>query len=63
MNGIVLWDSMKLFGIRDGFSFWFRWSFINPIDIFIRKNIFGLKRCEQHGWLGCNLIDCEEKNK
>ena len=50
MRGIVLIDSIRLFGFRDGFSFWFRWSFIDPIQMFVWLNITHKPYCTYHGY-------------
>ena len=50
MKGIILKDSIKLFGFKDGFGFWFRWSFISPIEHFIWLNITHKEYCLQSGW-------------
>ena len=43
-------DSIKLFGFKDGFDFWFRWSFIDPIETFVWLNITHKPHCTEHGW-------------
>ena len=63
MRGIKLWDSIKLFGVKDALGFWFRWSFIDPIQIWYWLNISHKPYCTEHGWVckhslrntdGCN---------
>ncbi|MFQ6052148.1 MAG: hypothetical protein ACE5K4_10705 [Candidatus Hydrothermarchaeota archaeon] len=53
MRGIILKHSIELFGFKDGFSFWFRWSFIDPIKQFIWLNITHKPYCTFCGW-GCH---------
>lgn len=60
MRGIILKDSIKLFGFKDGFSFWFRWSFIDPIKMFYWKYIIAKPLCTYHGYYLCKP-DCEYK--
>ncbi len=57
MNGINLSDSIKQFGCRDGISFYFRWSFIDPLKIFYWKYITAKPLCTYHGYFLCEP-DC-----
>lgn len=61
MNGIVLKDSINLFGFKQGFSFWFRWSFSDPIKMFYIKYILGGPVCTYHGYFGCHNECTHEK--
>lgn len=61
MKGIILKDSIKLFGFKDGFSFWFRWSFIHPIQNFIWLNITHNEYCLYSGW-HCTKENCTHKH-
>lgn len=58
MNGVNLNDSIKLFGFRDGFKFWFTWCFKQPVQRFYWKWIIGKPYCTYHGWFLCNK-DCK----
>ena len=49
MKGIVLKDSIELFGLKNGFSFWFRWSFTDEIKMWIH-DIQKKGYCSQHGY-------------
>ncbi len=61
MKGIILKDTIKLFGFKDGFSFWFRWSIIDPIKLFIWLNITHKPYCTYHGF-NCNKKDCKHQH-
>jgi len=61
MRGIILKDSIKLFGFKDGFSFWFEWSFISPIEMFIWLNITHKPYCTYSGF-HCHKENCEHKH-
>ena len=61
MRGIILIDSIKLFGFRDGFGLWFRWSFVHPIQHFIWLNITHKEYCLYSGW-HCDKEDCGYKH-
>jgi len=60
MRGIELKMSMKLFGIKDGVKFWFRWSFIDPIEMFVWTNLTKHPVCEYHGY-HCPIEGCSHK--
>lgn len=49
MSGVNLKDSIELFGLKQGFGFWFRWNFIGPIQMFIWLNIIHKPYCTYHG--------------
>lgn len=61
MRGIILKDSIKLFGFKTGFSFWFRWSFVDPLEHFIWLNITHKPYCLYAGW-HCNNENCNHKH-
>ena len=54
MKDIILKDSVKLFGFKSGFSFWFRWNFLDPIKIFYLKYIIARPLCTYCGYFLCN---------
>ncbi len=58
MKGIILKDTIRQFGFKDGFGFWFRWSFINPLETFVWLNITHKPYCLYSGW-HCKKRDCE----
>lgn len=59
MRGVRLFESMRLFGKKDGFSFWFNWSIKSPIECWVWLNITHKSYCLHCGWY-CNE-DCKEK--
>lgn len=61
MRGIVLKDSIKLFGFKSGFGFWFRWSFVNPIEMFYWLNISHKPYCTYSGFY-CKNENCGYKH-
>jgi len=65
MRGIILWDSIKMFGIRYGIPFWFRWSFIEPIHMFVWLNITHKPWCPYHGFHcdGCKRKKLTKKSE
>jgi len=60
MNGIQLKLTMKMFGFKEGFSFWFRWSFINPLEQFFWLNTHK-PYCLYSGW-HCRKENCGHKH-
>jgi hypothetical protein len=60
MKGVTLKNSIELFGFKQGFSFWFRWSFSDPIKMFYLKYIIGRPLCTYHGYFLCKP-DCNAK--
>ena len=58
MRGIILKDSIKQFGFKMGSSFWFRWSFKYPTEMFIWKYITIKPYC-----LNCGYHCRDESNK
>lgn len=60
MRGIILKESIKLFGFKSGLGFWFRWIFFDPIKIFYWKYISGKPLCTKHGYFLCKP-DCNAK--
>jgi hypothetical protein len=54
MRGINLKDSIKTFGFKYGFSFWFRWNILDPLKIFYWKYIIVKPLCTEHGYFMCN---------
>jgi len=61
MRGIQLKRVVKLFGFKDGFGCWFRWSFINPLQMFWWLNISHKPFCTYFGF-HCNKENCEHKH-
>lgn len=61
MKGIKLKDSIKQFGFKSGFGFWFRWSFTDPTKIFYLKYIIAKPLCTYHGYFGHCSPDCQHK--
>lgn len=57
MYCIRLFESMKLFGVKHGFSFWFRWNVTDPIRIFVWKHITHKPYCTYSGWF-CKNPNC-----
>lgn len=53
MRGIDLKTSIKLFGVRTAVPFWFKWSFIDPVEMFVWLNITHKPYCLYHGFVGC----------
>ena len=60
MNGIYLIESIKLFGFKIGFPFWFKWSMSDPIKIFYWKYIVTKPLCTYHGYFSCKP-NCQHK--
>lgn len=58
MRGIILKDSIQLFGFKDGFNFWFRHSFVHPVQEFIWLNITHKHYCIYSGW-HCHNENCK----
>lgn len=56
MRGIILKDCIRLFGFKEGFSFWFTWSFTHPVQMAYWK----LTKKE---WCAHAGYHCEEFNK
>ncbi len=56
MRGIKLKEVVEMFGFKDGFSFWFKWSFKNPIEMWIWLNITHKPYCLYSGF------HCKEEN-
>ena len=50
MRGIILIDAIKLFGFKEAIGFWFKWSFIDPVEMFLWRNVIHKPWCEQHGY-------------
>jgi len=50
MRGVDFLTSVKLFGLRDGFSFWLKWSVADPVEMFIWLNITHKPYCMEHGF-------------
>lgn len=57
MRGIILKDTIKQFGFKDGFNFWFKWSFSDPIKMFVWTYVTKHPLCLKHGFFG----KCDEK--
>jgi len=53
MKGIILKHAVKMFGLKDGFGFWFRWSFRDPAKVFYWKYIIGKPFCTHHSYFLC----------
>jgi hypothetical protein len=60
MRGIKLKDSIKMFGFKDAFSFWFKWSFIEPIEQWIWLNVTHKPYCAYHGY-ACESLSTNEE--
>lgn len=56
MKGIILKESIKLFGFKAGFSFWFRWFINDSIKMWIWMNITHRPYCTYSGFF------CKDKN-
>ena len=55
----LLKDGIRMFGLKDGLSFWFNWEIITPIQQFFWLNISHKQYCTYHGWY-CRE-NCEDK--
>lgn len=60
MKGINLKDSVENFGTSEGFKFWFRWSFSDPLKMFWWKYITAKPVCTYHGYFLCDS-DCQHE--
>ncbi len=60
MKGIILKDSIELFGFKEGFKFWFKWNISDPLKIFYWKYIIARPLCTEHGYFMCKP-DCQYK--
>lgn len=58
MRGIRLYDSIKLFGFKSGFSFWFRWVISDSIKTWVWMNITHRPYCLYSGFF-CKDNDCK----
>ena len=58
MRGINLKEVIRMFGLKDGFSFWFRWNVIDPIQLWYWQNIIHKKYCTNAGY-HCKKKDCK----
>ncbi len=61
MRGVQLKLVRKLFGFKDGFNFWFRWSFVDPVKMFCWLNITHKEYCTYRGF-HCNKENCSHKH-
>jgi len=61
MRGIDLKTSIRLFGVRIAIPFWFKWSFVDPVQMFVWLNITHKPYCLYHGYVGCNSKCTEQK--
>lgn len=61
MRGIELKDSMQLMGALDGFIFWFKWSFRDPVQMWIWLNVTHKEYCTYSGF-HCHKENCEYKH-
>ena len=59
MHGIILKDSMKQFGVKDGFNLWFGWSFVYPLRDFIYTYVTKHPLCLEHGFYWKCPEDCK----
>lgn len=57
MREVKLIQSIELFGFWEGFKFWFRWCFVDPIRIWIWLNITHRTYCCYTGFY-CNDENC-----
>ena len=55
----LLKKGIEMFGLKDGFEFWFDWEIFSPIQQFIYMNITHKPYCTYHGW-HCRK-DCSHK--
>ena len=66
MRGIDLKMCVEQFGWKDGFSFWFRWGFINPVQMFVWLNITHKPYCTYCGYHcreGCDKPKLTKKSE
>ena len=61
MKGIILRDSVRLFGFKEGFGFWFRWVFVDTIKMWIWLNITKKPYCTYSGF-HCKKENCPHKH-
>ncbi len=57
MRGIILKDSIELFGFKSGFSHWFNWSFTDPIKMWYWLHISHKPYCLYRGY-SCDKENC-----
>ena len=50
MHGVDLIRSVKLFGFRYGFGFWFRWNFIDSVKMWYWMHLSAKPYCTEHGF-------------
>lgn len=50
MRGIILKDTIRMFGLKEGFTFWFNWSIRYSIQQFWWLNIIHKSYCLECGW-------------
>ena len=61
MRGIILKDSIKLFGFVEGIKFCLRMNLINPIEMWVWINITHKPYCTYAGF-HCNKENCSHKH-
>jgi len=61
MRGISLSMSMRMFGFKDGFTFWFKWSIRDPIQLFYWLNISHKPYCTECGFSCGTFGKCNGK--
>jgi len=61
MRGIKLKQSIELFGFKEGFKFWFKWSFIEPVEMWYWLNISHKPYCTYYGFY-CKKENCPHKH-
>lgn len=59
MKGIRLKESIEQFGFKQGFGFWFRWSFSDPIKEFVWTYLTKHPLCTEHGFFWKCPEDCK----
>ena len=61
MRGIILKDTIRIFGLKDGFTFWFGWSIRDPIKRWYWEKIVHKEYCTYSGY-HCDKRDCQHKH-
>ena len=61
MKGIILKDTISMFGFKDGIGFWFRWNILDPIRMFCWLNITHKEYCTYSGF-HCKKENCPHKH-
>lgn len=61
MRGIKLIETIQLIGFKRGFSFWFIWSFIDPVRMWWWLNVSHKPYCTYAGY-HCHQENCPHKH-